>query len=367
MRLVCSSLALTPLIAVLAGCTLHRELTELRELTEVQESEITRLQGALSARSQGRQEHEEQSRRELAERDAVIREREDQIRMLQTHQSEDERELADRVAELETELRTREAALAGRDAEVEALRTRERALQADLSSTEAALRSFTAQMEDIRRLLSESRQGAASARESEADVRGAMEGLRERIQDDLDARDAMIADLRGRLLALQEEAAAGGPYSEAELERIESYLRETLETVQGPRPTLRRDPRRGVIITYAGDDLFESRTTIVGEAGLRSLTALGFALQQLEETSVTVVGHTDNEPVRRLPFRDNWQLSALRAENVLRALLEHGQVPPERCTFTAAGEHQAVEANATAEGRRANRRVEIIAAPDRES
>ncbi len=67
-----------------------------------------------------------------------------------------------------------------------------------------------------------------------------------------------------------------------------------------------------------------------------------------------IEGHTDSAG----PDEINLALSKARAEAVRQALIERG-VPPERLAAEGAGESRPIADNATATGRRENRRVEV--------
>ncbi len=74
---------------------------------------------------------------------------------------------------------------------------------------------------------------------------------------------------------------------------------------------------------------------------------------------VRIEGHTDDVPINSPRFPSNWELSAARAVAVARYFQGVG-LPPERLAATGFGEHHPVADNGTAEGRAANRRVEIL-------
>src|SRR5699024_6609196 len=54
-----------------------------------------------------------------------------------------------------------------------------------------------------------------------------------------------------------------------------------------------------------------------------------------KDIEVVISGHTDNVPIKNSPFKDNWELSAMRATNFIRALLDDGHLNP--ATFSAQG------------------------------
>ncbi|RKZ19720.1 flagellar motor protein MotB [bacterium] len=76
---------------------------------------------------------------------------------------------------------------------------------------------------------------------------------------------------------------------------------------------------------------------------------------------VRVEGHTDDIPIKSTQFPSNWELSSARAVAVARYFQGLG-IPPDRLAATGYGEYRPEAGNGTAEGRAANRRVEILLA-----
>lgn len=74
---------------------------------------------------------------------------------------------------------------------------------------------------------------------------------------------------------------------------------------------------------------------------------------------VRIEGHTDDTPVDSGGMASHWQLAALRAVAVLRALGEQG-IPNYRLSLAAFGSERPLASNASAAGRAANRRVELV-------
>src|SRR5690606_3165228 len=73
---------------------------------------------------------------------------------------------------------------------------------------------------------------------------------------------------------------------------------------------------------------------------------------------VPVTGHTDNQRIRSLRFASNQELSDARAATVVGKLAGKG-TPADRRKPSGLGEAAPVADNATPEGRRQNRRVEV--------
>lgn len=74
---------------------------------------------------------------------------------------------------------------------------------------------------------------------------------------------------------------------------------------------------------------------------------------------IDVVGHTDTDPIKKSPWKDNLELSAQRSLSVVRYLKSRG-IPAERVRAVGRGESKPIASNATASGKSRNRRVEIV-------
>jgi chemotaxis protein MotB len=79
--------------------------------------------------------------------------------------------------------------------------------------------------------------------------------------------------------------------------------------------------------------------------------------------SIQVEGHSDNRPIGTAKFPSNWELSTMRAVNILRYLQEIGNIPARRLVAVGFSEYQPTESNDTPEGRRKNRRIVILFRP----
>lgn len=92
------------------------------------------------------------------------------------------------------------------------------------------------------------------------------------------------------------------------------------------------------------------------EPALRSLLQLFMAER---DQNINIKGYTDNSPVPpEKRYRNNWELSALRAVNVLRWFVDAG-VPIVRLTATGMGDLNPLFPNDTPENQARNRRVEF--------
>jgi chemotaxis protein MotB len=111
------------------------------------------------------------------------------------------------------------------------------------------------------------------------------------------------------------------------------------------------------------DVLFPSGSATLNAEGRQALTEVGTVLAELTDRTFQVEGHTDNVPISTPQFPSNWELSSARALSVVRLLVQAG-VAPERVSGAGYGEYQPVASNDDREGRRLNRRIEIVMLPN---
>jgi len=73
-----------------------------------------------------------------------------------------------------------------------------------------------------------------------------------------------------------------------------------------------------------------------------------------------VEGHSDNIPIHNETFGSNWDLSTARAMAVAMMILNDAKVDPRQMSIAGYAEYHPAATNDTPEGRRANRRVDIV-------
>jgi chemotaxis protein MotB len=115
-------------------------------------------------------------------------------------------------------------------------------------------------------------------------------------------------------------------------------------------------------VTMADEILFSEGGWEVGSHGIEVLNKVSPSLQGLNGKRVLVQGFTDSLPVTatlRARFPTNWELSANRATNVVRHLQTLG-VDPSTLVAEAFGQYHAIASNETPEGRRKNRRINVV-------
>lgn len=158
-----------------------------------------------------------------------------------------------------------------------------------------------------------------------------------------------IQDLQQRIMEMEMRQM------EVDLGRFQKELE---KSGVGNKVTLAMD-ERGIIIRFADTVLFD-----LGKADLRpdARQILDEVAQLLRTTSnpVRVEGHTCNLPIHTPQFASNWELSTARATTVVRYFIEKHGISPERLEAVGYGEYRPIAPNDTEEGRRLNRRVDVV-------
>lgn len=138
------------------------------------------------------------------------------------------------------------------------------------------------------------------------------------------------------------------------MDQQEAKLRQQLEGT-GVSVTREGD---NIILNMPGNITFATDSDNLDAGFLDVLESVSLVLKEYDKTLLKVSGHTDS----RGSDAYNQQLSEERAKAVATALANDG-VDPERMIIVGYGESRPVATNETAEGRQANRRVELKLEP----
>ena len=110
----------------------------------------------------------------------------------------------------------------------------------------------------------------------------------------------------------------------------------------------------GIAVTFASGILFPFNSTQVMPAGQANLAQLAQSLQRYPETTVLIVGHTDNVGGDAY----NMGLSQNRAQSAANYLYAQG-IARNRIRTEGRGESEPIASNESESGRAQNRRVEV--------
>ncbi len=202
---------------------------------------------------------------------------------------------------------------------------------------------------------------------------------RDQLAAQLTDRDAELAEARESLDGLAAANTQLGATATALQEQqlgLAAVVAAKAEALAAAKAKLERslgdEIKRGdVSIRKQGDDivvgvadrvLFERGDATLNERGNKVLLRVAETIRANPDKLFQISGHTDNDPVagklaERYPT--NWELSTARATNVVRFLIEHGEVAAEQLVAAGYADQRPRASNKTASGRRKNRRIEI--------
>jgi len=160
----------------------------------------------------------------------------------------------------------------------------------------------------------------------------------EELQAQYDASQAALADCNAQLRD-QDSRPQAAPAAEPVFSGEESKW----------------DPAKGTLtVAVATDVLFDSgKITLKSAAKSRLANIVKVLKTEYAGKEVSIVGHTDTDPIRKSKWQDNWELSCQRALAVTRYLVSQG-VNAKQLIASGRGEFH------SAGSKSASRRVEIV-------
>jgi chemotaxis protein MotB len=209
---------------------------------------------------------------------------------------------------------------------------------------------------------------------------------RDTLRKQLDDNTALVGELRGRLSRLGQDVekltSERGEISQSlkeakdrleELRKQKVAAEATAQTFRALVARLRsmidagqlrvviRDGR--MLIALPNDVLFDSGKIDIKPEGQIALARVAQALSSISGRRFLVAGHSDDLPIRTRAFPSNWELSAGRAIEVTKFLVQNG-MKADTLAAASYGEFDPVVKNDSAEHRAQNRRIEIVLQPN---
>lgn len=216
----------------------------------------------------------------------------------------------------------------------------------------------------------------AQVKERVAELKAKLEAMGMNL-DELSSQVAEDATEKERMSQnLQELQAALEEYKKRaqQLEKIQARFDELRKKLQeltqfGLKVEIRHNR---MVIRLPGDVLFDSGKTDLKKDGKDVIAKVADVIRKdpgLSARYFQVAGHTDNKPLIGGKYGDNWGLSAMRAREVLLEMVKPatgggGGLDQNKLHAAGFGETDPVATNATDDGRKQNRRVELVVLPD---
>lgn len=193
-----------------------------------------------------------------------------------------------------------------------------------------------------------------------AEEKGSLQGSLSDLEKAVAARMKEINRLTAEKSQLEQERAALAKKSET-YDALVSGLQDEMEK---KLIDVRRQGQR-ITVNVSDQVLFDSGKAEVKLGGQAALDKIAKVLSKVADRRIDIEGHTDNLRITgdlARTFPTNWELSAVRATNVVRYLEGKG-VDPRRMAAVGKSEFRPVSTNATPVGRQSNRRIEIVLTP----
>ncbi|MBL8636734.1 MAG: OmpA family protein [Myxococcales bacterium] len=128
---------------------------------------------------------------------------------------------------------------------------------------------------------------------------------------------------------------------------------------------LQVEVRNGQMLVKLPDNiLFDPGKTELKKEGQEAIAQVTRILGSIEGRKFQVAGHTDNVPTgKNSRFKSNWELSSQRALTVLELMIKEG-MDAKRLSAAGYADVLPVATNDSDDGKRQNRRIEIVLQPN---
>lgn len=118
-----------------------------------------------------------------------------------------------------------------------------------------------------------------------------------------------------------------------------------------------------MVVVLPSDVLFKSGSARLSKKGQETIQKVAGVLVTIPKKQFQVEGHTDNVPIKTKKYSSNWKLASARALTVLNIMKKAG-MPEARMSAAAFGDTKPVASNESKDGRKLNRRIEVVVVPD---
>jgi chemotaxis protein MotB len=241
-------------------------------------------------------------------------------------------------------------------------------MQADYEESQTSLEARNQSLHSCEQATESGKTGEAEARAEADKQRENVRDLQQRIAQLLTERagmlknrsslEASVTEMTAALVELEKRREA----ADARLQEFRDLLAKFSSLIHAGKLKVRIVDGRMVVVVGT-DVLFGSGSATLSKEGRAAVAEVARILATLQKRKFQVEGHTDNVPISTAQFPSNWELSAVRALTVLKAMVEAG-MPAARVSAAAFGDTAPSVSNDTAEGKTLNRRIEIILVPD---
>jgi chemotaxis protein MotB len=229
--------------------------------------------------------------------------------------------------------------------QLDAEQQKRQATEAKLREVENTAQQYRSQLADLQSAHRHLQSQAATLERQNRELTDTLERLTTQtttLQTEVEKSETLL-DLEKKIAQqLQEQIAA----KNVRIEAIEGKLR----------------------VSFVDTILFPSGSAQISAEGQQTLQSVASTLREDTQHEIMVQGHADNVPIGltlQQRYATNWELSTARATAVVRFLQDRGDLDPQRLSASGFSYYRPLASNDTEEGRRQNRRIDIILVPIR--
>lgn len=236
-----------------------------------------------------------------------------------------------------------------------------RSLSQDYTTLQSSLQQNNAQMQTVQALLEQERRNNAELKKNYAQLQSTLDKSISNTAQGNTNIEKLVDQINASNKYIRQLVAAKSKSDSLNLTLVTNLTR-SLSPSEMDEVNVK--VLKGVVyISLADNMLFQTGSYELNPRAMQTLSKIAKIIKDYNNYDVLVEGNTDPVPISRQNIRDNWDLSALRASSVVKALQEKFGVDPSRLTAGGRGEYNPIADNGTPEGRQRNRRTEIIITP----
>jgi chemotaxis protein MotB len=162
----------------------------------------------------------------------------------------------------------------------------------------------------------------------------------------------------GQLAGVQSSEADGNGDG-SDFKQLKRELEEALGDEINRHEVEMRVTPEGLVVSLHELGFFNSGSAVLLQEGQAPLGRIASILSA-KGFQIRVEGHTDNIRIHTSEFKSNWELSTARATAVVTLLVDHYGLDPKQISVAGYSQYRPLASNDTEDGRRVNRRVDLV-------
>lgn len=184
----------------------------------------------------------------------------------------------------------------------------------------------------------------------------------------LKAKIDLLKKRQKRLINMVRKLSAYAKKQKAKKEKIHDQYQDLKKEIssaikpdEGQATIDKKNNQTRLVINLSEAVSFNSGSAVIKKRAKKLLDSIFKIVTKYPGYHIFIEGHTDNVPIHSARIEDNWELSTKRALSVLRyALRKNPHLDSKLFSASGYGEFHPIDVNTTSEGRKRNRRVDII-------